>query len=476
MKKTSAIVMMSLLLGACSSAPDATSSTQTPAASAKPTPTLALNPETVHQTIAGFGASGCWWAQDVGGWQPDKVDRIVSLLFDQKAGIGLNIYRYEVGGGGVNNSTDPWRRAETFETAPGQYDWNRDANAVSVMKKAVAAGVDDVMFFANTPPGRMTVSGKTTGEDDGGPNLRPEMQGDFARYLADIAQHFQSQGIPVKYISPINEPQWNWKESNGQEGCHYEPDQVVSMAQALAKELRARKSDIRPSLIDSGKWNDEKYTVDLYKRLGQDPIVGPLMDHYAVHSYWSADDDKKTTMSLLQAAGVQLPLWQTEWCQMESGRDLGMDAALTLAMTVHEDMTIADCSAWIAWLAVSCYDYKDGLVYVDLGNRDVMDSKRMWALGNYSRFVREGYRRVELSGAPYGLPTSAYLSPDGQTAVLVSINDDDKPVTANISADGFTSFAACETSDAHSLEQVAQGAPGTYVFPPRSITTLVLTR
>ncbi len=437
---------------------------------------LKVRTTTYHQTIAGFGASGAWWAKDVGGWEADKVDRIIGLLFDRQKGIGLNIYRYEVGGGGVNNATDPWRYAETFETAPGKYDWNRNANAVNVLRKAVAAGVDNVMFFANSPPGRMTVNGRTTGGNSGGSNLKPRMEGDFARYLVDIAQHFRSEGIPVKYISPFNEPQGKWQESNGQEGCHYEPDQVVSMARALARELKARNSSIRPSLIDSSTWLDKRYTVELYKRLAEDKDVGPLMDHYAVHSYYSSAADKESTVKLLKASGVKLPLWQTEWCQMEYGVEQGMGPALTLARTVHEDMVITDCQAWIAWLAVSNYNYKDGLVYVDVDTRDILETKRMWALGNYSRFIRPGYRRVEVAGAPGSLLTSAYKSTNGQSIVLVAVNDSQDAVMTDITAKGFTAFKAYETSETRSLELVAQGATGEYTFPPLSVTTLVLRR
>jgi O-glycosyl hydrolase len=477
MRKPSALAaMMTLLLGTSACAASAGShaaSSQTPVTET-PIATLTLEPDVVYQTIAGFGTTGCWWAKDVGGWQQDKVGKVVDLLFDKKQGIGLTIYRFEVGGGGINNSADPWRRAETFEAEPGKYEWDRDANAVNVLRLAVHAGADSVMFFANTPPGRMTISGKTTGNDDGEPNLVPGMEGEFAKYLVDIALHFKSEGIPVKYISPINEPQWNWKESNGQEGCYYEPDQIVKVAQALVQELNCRSPELKPSLIDSGRWLDESYTVQLYKKLAEDPVVGPVMDHWAVHSYWSSDDDKRIAASLLLNTGVRVPLWQTEWCQMESGRDLGMDAALVLAQTVHEDMTIPNCSAWISWLAVSCYDYKDGLIYVDLDSKQVLDSKRLWALGNYSRFVLPGYKRIKLLGELEKLPVSAYISPDGQTAVLVVINAGSSEEKMRIAADGFASYEAYETSNAYSLDPVAKGKTGDYSFPAKSVTTLVL--
>ena len=466
--------LLPLLLGSCTPPTDSDPVSASPQASPNDsTRNITLDAGDVRQTISGFGASGCWWAQDVGGWETDKVDQIVDWLFNRDNGIGLNIYRFEVGAGGINESPDPWRRAETFEITSGEYDWSRCANAVNVLKLAVAAGVDNVMFFANSPPGRMTVSGRTTGADGGGPNLKPGMESDFARYLVDIALHFKAEGIPVKYISPINEPQWDWQASKGQEGCHYELEQIVTMAEALTEELDRQCPEIRPSLVDSGKWLDETYTIKLCEELVTNPVVGPAMDHFAVHSYWSNGVGRHTAVNQLKNDGINLPLWQTEWCQMESGRDLSMDSALVLVQTVHEDMTIGNCSAWIDWIAVSCYDFKDGLVYVDLDDRRLLDTKRLWALGNYSRFIREDYKRIGISGEPGGILASAYLSPDGQTAVLVAINSSASTETLDINAEDFVSFMAYETSISQSLECVASGAPGRYFFPAESVTTLV---
>ena len=83
-----------------------------------------------YQTFEGFGASGAWWAQEVGGWeQTDESsavsvrDRISRLLFSKTEGIGLRTYRYNLGAGskesGRGNNDNPLRRAECFETAEG---------------------------------------------------------------------------------------------------------------------------------------------------------------------------------------------------------------------------------------------------------------------------------------------------------------------------------------------------------------------
>ena len=57
---------------------------------------IRLDYNAVDQKIEGFGASGAWWAQDVGGW--DNLSDIMDLLYDRKKGIGLNIYQIQYRG------------------------------------------------------------------------------------------------------------------------------------------------------------------------------------------------------------------------------------------------------------------------------------------------------------------------------------------------------------------------------------------
>jgi len=190
------------------------------------TSTIELDPSEEHQTIEGFGASGAWWAQDVGGWEEEVRDRVIRLLFDHDEGIGLSVYRYNIGAGSGKEIRDPWRRTETFEVTPGVYDWTRDRNAIWVAQAAHAAGVERFVAFANSPPARMTRSGLVSGaatDERGGwadlrvwmgdlpstltglelsprhtrSNLRPDMVDAFARYLVDIVRHLREvEGIP----------------------------------------------------------------------------------------------------------------------------------------------------------------------------------------------------------------------------------------------------------------------------------------
>ena len=437
---------------------------------------IILLPEEKHQTIDGFGASGAWWAQDIGGWEDNKRNQIVQLLFNPETGIGLSIYRYNIGGGDGDNIQDPWRKTETFEVSPGAYDWSRDANAVWVMKAANAQGVEQFVAFVNSPPARMTVSSLTTGEKDGKSNLRPDMYADFAQYMVDIVRHLQvDEGIPIGWISPVNEPQWDWSYKNGQEGCHYGPAEALEVTRSLIRAIDTNKLDVKVSVFESGEWKKSQVYID---KLLKDPEVAPRLEHLAIHSYWSKAEDKTPIVNFLERNFPGTKVWQTEWTEMKEGRDTGMESALVLANTVHEDLTVASVTSWQYWIAVSRYFYRDGLIYVNVSDRSIIETRRLWALGNYSRYIRPGYVRVGAQSGAKNLNVTAYQAPDQTRFVVVVINNAKAPVTLKISGvpAEFTHALAVETSEQHNLDSVFEGkASGTYTFPPESVTTLVYT-
>jgi O-glycosyl hydrolase len=436
---------------------------------------LKIDNQTRYQTIEGFGTSGAWWAQDVGNW--DNIEEIMDLLYDKEKGIGLNIFRYNIGAGMPNRAADAWRRSETVEVSPGVYDLSRDEAAIKVFKLAAERGAVRNVAFVNSPPARMTVSGYTSGGNNKKEsNLAVEYEAEFAKYCVDITRLLLEEGIPVKYLSPINEPQWDWGGKDAsQEGCHYKVNQIVSVGRAVAEELARQQLPVKISLAESGEWKDAVYTTNLYTRLMRDDVLKEAMDHYSAHSYWSNESDKKKAAEFFQSAPDMLPLHQTEWCQMEWGKDLGMDAALVLAKEVHMDMTILSVVSWSHWLCVSKYDYKDGLVYVDTKNKTYEESRRMWALGNYSRFIKEDYVRIGASRQSGSLLVSAYESPDSNETVVVVINEKSGDLLF-----GIDNFNAGKTkvyiTDRNNISRdVFEELDDVwnYSIPPRSVVTFV---
>ncbi|MDI6617312.1 MAG: glycoside hydrolase [Clostridiales bacterium] len=429
-----------------------------------------LNYNIKYQEIEGFGASGAWWAQDVGGWS--NISEIMDFLYESKKGIGLNIYRYNIGAGYPCLTDDPWRSTQTIEVSPGLYDMNRDKNSINAMKEAVKHGAT-VELFSVSPPARLTKSGYSSGEASGKSNLSEENEDEYAKYLADITQLFFEKGIPVKYLSPINEPQWNWK--SGQEGCHYEPGQVLDLSRKVTLELKKRKLPVKLSIDESGKWNDRDYTLSMYRTVMQDDLLSKAIDHFAVHSYWSNADDKREAAIYFSQFNNMLPLHQTEWCEMKNGNAKGMDAALVLAKTIHEDMTILSVSTWEAWLAVAKGDYRDGLVYVNTATEEYETSKRLWSFGNYSRFIRPGYRRIKAEIEDNNLLVSAYVSPKSDKTVIVFVNPSKEEKSIVFNGLNGKYSEVYETSVNYNCSLVKKIADlQSYILPSESVTTFVI--
>jgi hypothetical protein len=171
---------------------------------------------------------------------------------------------------------------------------------------------------------------------------------------------------------------------------------------------------------------------------------------------------------------------------MEHGRDLGMDTALRVARVIHLDLTLANASAWQWWLAVASEDYKSGLIYTDYKRpgdpENIVESKILWALGNYSRFIRPGMRRIEMAGGTqdiHGLMASAYADEAGQNQVAVFVNLSDKPASVRIRMVGDADkpagkFIPCLTSAESNLRRGGALDPSLpFEIPARSVMSLV---
>src|SRR5690606_28558220 len=103
-----------------------------------------------------------------------------------------------------------------------------------------------------------------------------------------------------------------------------------------------------------------------------------------------------------------IPLWMSEWTEMQQGRDYGMNSALLLANTIHDDLTIGGVTSWQYWIAVSKYNFRDGLIYTREHGENIELTKRLWAMGNYSRYVRPGALRLEATSDHELVRASAY--------------------------------------------------------------------
>jgi O-glycosyl hydrolase len=418
--------------------------------------TIRIDLSKTYQTIDNFAASDCWSMQKIGAWALPQKERVADLLFSVDKGIGLSAWRFNIGGGTNPYISHPWRSVETFEVDQGVYDWSRQEEERWFLQAAKERGVDQFIAFVNSPPGRMTRNGRTHCSDGlGSTNLKDGFEDQYATYLVDILKHFRDiWGIPFDQISPVNEPQWEWNNSN-QEGNRASNEDINAIVTALHEELNRQNVQTEISLVESGDLSSwyalkssisskyhERYGNYLNDLFDNEAVKNKVAKHLSGHSYWSDRvinqlvEHRQTLYSRLSSwLENGWKYWVTEYCILDGpygnggqGRDLSIRTALDITRIIHYDLTICQASAWQWWTAVSPEDYKDGLIYTDYkdspGTQNIIESKTLWALGNYSRFIRPGSVRIELANADdkIGLMGSAYLSADRSRLIVVLLN------------------------------------------------------
>ena len=454
---------------------------------------LTVDETVTHQTVESFGTSGAWWSQYVGLWDMPYTgstiikrtvrEQIATLLYDRNFGIGLTNYRYNLGAGsadsGLGDYSDVNRRAQSFETAPGVYDWSKDEGAQWFLNKVTELGAEEIVLFFNSPIERLTKNGMahlTPGGEKS--NIDPANYGEWAKYACDVAEHFIEQGVPVKFISPINEPQWDW--AGGQEGCHYEPTEIAAVYVAFLKEMQTRPllEGVELSGPESGEWGGQ--TTRYVSALLNNQVLSEHLQAIDCHSYWTDTSTKVSFRNWMDYQYPDVKLRMSEWCEMVNGSDFSMDSAIVLTKTLAEDLTVLDVVSWATWIGVAPGGYHDGLIYAaenGAGDISVVPLKRLWAYGNYTRYIRPGFTRVDISGGDK-LSAVAFTGEENgkKQLVVVLINDQTEKIDIRLSGafDRYNGIIAYETSANCDLSKVAERIANTnFTLTPRSVTTFV---
>jgi glucuronoarabinoxylan endo-1,4-beta-xylanase len=169
--------------------------------------------------------------------------------------------------------------------------------------------------------------------------------------------------------------------------------------------------------------------------LAKDTAAWAAFDIIGTHQY----DSQHAYAWPSDVTAARKEVWQTEMSGVkwwpEQGPSSDINNGIAVAGWIHEALAIGDASAWLYWNYSQTGD-NEGLV---LGSTD---TKRHWTLGNYSKFVRPGYKRVEVAGAiPANVFLTAYVGSDG-TVVVVAINKASAAVSVPITIAGGTAPAS----------------------------------
>ncbi|PWG78371.1 glycoside hydrolase [Pararcticibacter amylolyticus] len=482
-----------------------------------------------YQTIESFAASDCWYANYIGNsWSDSEREGIAKLLFSKRVengqpeGIGLSGWRFNLGGGtaqqgAASDIEDISRRAEAFiDPVTGSIDWTKQAGQQYFLNKAKSYGCEQFVMFSNTPPVNFTRNGKGYSGMGAYSNLKDEHYDDFAEYMASVLQHFNNNGTRFDYISPVNEPQHNWNEP-GQEGTAWQNSEIKKLTVELDKAIKDKGLNTKILLAESAAWNDvyeadgdpgRKNVISNLFNSASSNYVGNL-EHVAPviagHSYWT-DGTWQSLVSTRtkvdqSAKAAGLKAWQTEWSMLGDGYSENefpgfdkasyMDIALYMSKVINCDLVYANVSSWSYWTALSAerWGHKNRflLIKVTPAGGDYGDirqsgthtaTKTLWVLGNYSLFIRPGYKRVDLQiqGSSKDLFGSAFISPDGKkiVAVYTNLSTQQFDAKALIKDTEIADIKAYTTSASQDMaERTIAGGQSPITVNPGSVVTVV---
>ncbi|MBO9615219.1 MAG: beta-glycosidase [Dyadobacter sp.] len=494
---------------------------------------IKINTQNKAQKIDNFGAAGAWFTEGIAkNWPTQNREQMAEWLFSKEfdangnpKGIGLSAWRFNIGGGTAEQGdssgiTDSRKRVECFLRPDGTYDWSKQAGYIWFTKKAKEYGVENLIAFSNTPPVQFTKNGrgyKTT--KDYVSNLKPEHYSDYAGFLATVLKHFDREGLHFNYISPVNEPQWDWYHAPGQgakqEGSRWRNDEIAHVAKSLDSALTATGSTSKILLTEAAQL-DYLYTKTGNANQQTQAFFNPKsklsltnLKHLPAliggHSYFTDKGDSARIAIRRHvadtAAKYGTTFWQTEYSMLadgyregKAGRIPAIDCALFLSKVIHDDLVYGHAAAWQLWNSWEPgnpdFDTRYYLIALNPANKEytngtITATKNLWALGHYSRFIRPGMHRLNIMRNDGLTPTqiaqdlmvSAYASEKEIVLVAINYSNEERDLKPEISGFKVKSGEVYLTTGEKGVD-MRQGKVGSLKggvnVPARGMVTVVL--
>jgi O-glycosyl hydrolase len=423
------------------------------------TATVRIDWNDTQQTIDGFGTSqGAGYAPYLKGWPEAQSSQIMDLAFSQEKGIGLTIFRSQI--------------PPELEPSKGVWDDNADFAQVWMMQEAVKRGPVKLIATVASPPAWMKSNGSIFRGELGAAHYQ-----DFADYLSRYTREYAAKhGVNIYALSMTNEPDTIFgPDEDAWATCAWSPEQIELFLRMHLGPTFAR-DQIASKVIGPEPANWDEVDSFMSATYGN-PSALARVDIVAGHLYGGVPSRRHQ-----QALDHGKPIWQTEASMSHDA--WGIDGALSWAKTIHDSLTGAQVSAWIWWgLALWGDNPPDEpsqdqfLIGLNFGDHSYKVSKTLWALGNFSKFIRPGFVRLgtTTSNAPM-LHASAYKDPTNGQLVIVVINRNASSQKVRFDSVGFsagdlTPYVTSRTRNLQPLSAVSFGS--TLSVPARSIMTYV---
>ncbi len=413
---------------------------------------ITVNWNATYQTIDGFGAAS---AGDINTLSATLMDFFYTTV---NSNIGLDFIRLKIYPDFADCEGDEGAgHCVRVDSGPTLSTWDLTNAGAAVARGARAVAAEW------SPPGPM----KVTGMYQGGGSFK----GGTSNYtgLASIQAAFVTlmsgkYHIPIYAISPQNEPDITQSYPSCTWTAQQFHEYVPYLANALAS---AGYSGVKILISEKGNWSNVYDTTAM-----NDPVVAADIGILAEHGY-------NSSASLLRWNNVtNQHVWQTEVSDFNS-YDGSITSALAYATEIHNWLTVARVNGWFWWALDD--DQGEGHNCCLTDSRDNI-AKRAYAIGNWSKFVRPGWTRIDVTNGSTLLVT-AFKGPEREFAV-VAVNNSRWSVRNKMFAlNGVISqrsqvtpwitSATASLAPQSPVSVMSNGTSFTYSVPARSVVTFI---
>ncbi|KAF2747216.1 glycoside hydrolase family 30 protein [Sporormia fimetaria CBS 119925] len=431
-----------------------------------------------YQTMDGFGTSETFQrANQMRALSPELQRYSLDLLFNRTSGAGFTILRNGIGSS-PDSSSDHMvsiqpRNPGGPDAAP-KYVWDGNDNSQVWVSTEAAKTYGVKTFYANSwsAPGYM----KTNGNDANGGSLcgvtgascsSGDWKQAYANYLVQYITYYKEVGVDITHLGFLNEPDLTTSYAS----MRSDGRQAADFIQVLRPTLdRANYTNVKITCCDAGGWSHQA------GMLGQLSSVNNQLGLITAHSYTSQPTSPLNT---------RLPVWQTEYADLQGPwtavwySNNGAGEGLRWANTIYDAIVRANVTGYLYWIGVQGGPTNSKMIRISDDKKSVIPSKRLWAMANWSRFVRPGAVRVATSGGPNGAKVSAFKNVDGTVSVQViqggaSGGMVNVKVGGRFTATGVKAWVTDNTRDVAELAStLGSDGTGSANVPGRSMVTFV---
>jgi glucuronoarabinoxylan endo-1,4-beta-xylanase len=353
----------------------------------------AINWSSLHQTIDGFGAS-------VAGFTSPLTTSLADSFFRTDTGIGLSIIRGQI----IPDSATctSYFGAGECVASSGATSLNGE---LQIIQQAQARGV--TTFFASSwsPPGSMKSNGSWgTGGSFIGNTANYTA---YATLLASYVSLLKANGVPLAAVGPQNEPDVSQSYPSATWSATELHDFIPYLHAALGTAGVSSTGILFP---ENACWQTGYNALAATSM--NDNTVAPDVSYMAQHGYCGPANPVA-----VNAYGKRL--WQTEISSQVGGYDGSMTEALGWASIIHGYLATAQVNAFVWWCLSDAVGQGDGVDNSCLTDSNGRLASRAYVTGNWSKFVRPGWVRIDVTDTS-GLKITAFKdSTTGQFAVVV---------------------------------------------------------